>query len=260
MDRRSFVQSMAGVGMLAAQGVPARAQESGRKPRFFRLDYFSFHQGDQSTRLNEFLTATVPVVAKHIQPVGVFTAVFTSHTQTTLVLTGYSSLAEMETVSRTVSEDPTYRKAHEEFERNPEGSYDTLSRVLLQATDFSPEIVPLAEKPKSPRYFEMRYYHSPTSRQLGLVHDRFAKSTLPIFNRFGIHPLLFADTIIGSDMPSLFYIIPFNTLADREKAWDGFNADPEWIKVRADTVARGGQIVNVTNIAMWRATAYSPLS
>jgi hypothetical protein len=260
MDRRSFVQSMAGVGMLAQIGVPARAQESSRKTRFYRLDYFSFHQGDQATRVNEFLTATVPVMAKLIRPVGVFTAVLSQHTQTTVVLTGYSSIEEMETASRGVADDPTYRKAHEEFERSPEGSYDTLSRVLLQTTDFSPEVVLPAEKPKSPRYFEMRYYHSPTSRQLGLVHDRFSKSTIPIFRRFGINPLLFADTIIGPDMPSLFYMIPFATLADREKAWDGFNADPEWIKVRADTVARGGQIVNSTNITIWRATAYSPLS
>ena len=60
-------------------------------------------------------------------------------------------------------------------------------------------------------------------------------------------------------MPNLTYLIPFTTLADREKAWDAFNADPEWVKVRADSVARGGQIVNYNNISLWRATAFSPI-
>jgi hypothetical protein len=45
----------------------------------------------------------------------------------------------------------------------------------------------------------------------------------------------------------------------REKARDAFGGDPEWVKVRAESVARGGQIVNYQNISLWRATAYSPL-
>lgn len=260
MDRRSFVGSMAGAGMLAGQtGAPERAQEAGRKTRFYRLDYFSYHQGDQTNRLTDFLTATAPILAKHVHPVGVFSAVLAPHVQTMLVLTGYSGIEEMETAARAVSEDPAYRKAHGELEKNPEGSYDTLQRVLLQATDFSPEVMPLAEQPKNPRYFELRVYHSPTGRQLGLVHERFAKSEIAIFHRSGLHPILYADTIIGPEMPNLTYIIPFATLGDREKAWDAFNAVPEWVKVRTESVARGGQIVNFNNISLWRAAAFSPL-
>jgi len=260
MDRRSFVESMAGVGMLAAQsGASAQAQEAGRKTRLYRLDYFYYHQGDQTARLTDFLTATAPIIAKQVPTVGVFSAVLAPHAQTMLVLTGYSSVEEMEAASRAVAEDPTYRKAHDELEKYPEGSYDSLQRVLLQATDFSQEIVPLAEKPKSPRYFEVRIYHSPTGRQLGLVHERFAKAEIAIFHRSGVHPILYADTIIGPEMPNLTYVIPFATLADREKAWDAFNADPEWAKVRNESVARGGQIVNFNNLSLWRATAFSPL-
>ena len=260
MDRRSFVESMAGAGMLASQtGVPARAQEAARKTRFYRLDYFSYHQGDQTSRLTDFLTATAPILAQHLRTVGVFSAVLAPHAQTMLVLTGYASIQEMEEASRAVAEDPAFRKAYEALEKSPEGSYDSLQRVLLQATDFSPEVAAPAEKPKNPRYFELRVYHSPTGRQLGLVHERFAKSEIAIFHRSGVHPILYADTIIGPEMPNLTYIIPFATLADREKAWDAFNADPEWVKVRDESVARGGQIVNFNNISLWRATAFSPL-
>ena len=60
-------------------------------------------------------------------------------------------------------------RPHEELESGSEPPYESAERQLLQATDFSPEIVPLAEKPKSPRYFELRIYHSPTERQLRQV-------------------------------------------------------------------------------------------
>ncbi len=53
--------------------------------------------------------------------------------------------------------------------------------------------------------------------------------------------------------------MPFATLADREKAWDAFAADPEWIKVRAESVAHGGQIVDNNDLSLSRAAPYSPI-
>lgn len=105
----------------------------------------------------------------------------------------------------------------------------------------------------------MRLYHSPTQRQLQMVHERFTGAEIPIFHRSGVHPILYADTLAGPEMPNLTYVIPFATLAEREKAWDAFNADPEWIKARADSITRGGQIVDYNNISLWRATAFSPI-
>jgi hypothetical protein len=161
--------------------------------------------------------------------------------------------------ARQIESDSGYQKAREELEKGTDPPYDSAQRVLLQAADFSPEIVPLAEKPKSPRYFELRIYHSPTPRQLRMLHERFAGPEIQIFHRSGVHPILYADTIIGPDMPNLTYLIPFGTLAEREKAWDAFGADPQWAKVRAESIARGGQIVNYNNISLWRAAAFSPI-
>jgi len=255
MNRRSFFQSVAAAGLLSQ----ADAQETGRKTRLYRMDYFYYRQGDQGTRINEFLTSQMPLFTKHIHTLGVFAGVLTQHVQTTLVLSGFSSFEHMTTAARTIEGDSGYQKAHEEFERGSEPPYDTAERQLLAATDFSPEIVVPAEKPKSPRYFELRIYHAPTQRQLHLVHERFAGPEIKIFHRSGVHPIFYADTIIGRELPNLTYMIPFASLADRETAWDKFGADPEWVKVRAESVAKGGQIVNYNNITMYRATAFSPI-
>lgn len=260
MDRRSFVQSMATAGMVSQAGSPAGAEETGNRTLLYRLDYFYYRQGDQGARISKFLTSQMPLLAKSARALGVFTAVMTPHAQTTLVLSGFTSLGEMAAAGRSVESDSGYQKAHEEFEQgNDNPPYDSLQRVVLLATSFSPEIVPLAEKRKQPRYFELRIYHSPTARQLRMVHERFAGPEIKIFHRSGIHPILYADTIIGPEMPNLTYLTPFASLADREKAWDAFAADPEWLKARDESIARGGQIVNYNNISLWRATAYSPI-
>jgi hypothetical protein len=60
-------------------------------------------------------------------------------------------------------------------------------------------------------------------------------------------------------MPNLTYVIPFENLAAREKAWDAFGADPEWIKVRKESIDKHGQISSVMQISLYRATAYSPI-
>ncbi|SPE31570.1 putative NIPSNAP family containing protein [Candidatus Sulfopaludibacter sp. SbA3] len=253
MDRRSFFHSATAAGLLA------QSPESGRKTRLYRIDYFYYRQGTQAGRLNQFFSSQAPLLARHTRALGFFNAVFAPRLQTLMVLSGFESMDGMMSAASQVEADAGYQKAFEGLESGSEPPFDTSQRLLLAATDFSPEIVPLAEKPKSPRYFELRVYHSPTVRQLHMLHERFGGAEVHIFHRSGIHPILYADTIVGPDLPNLTYFMPFATLADREKAWDAFGADPEWVKVRADSVARGGQIVDNNNLSLWRATPYSPI-
>ncbi|MGO9259069.1 MAG: NIPSNAP family protein [Bryobacteraceae bacterium] len=259
MKRRSFVQSVAAASMLAQTEAPAGAQASDAKTRLYRIDYFYYRQGNQANRLSQFFSSQAPLFLKHMRSLGVFTAVMAPHAQTMMVLSGFAGAEDMTAAAVRIEADPGYRKAHAEFEGGAEPPFDSAQRVLLQATAFSPEIASPPEKPKAPRYFELRVYHAPTLRQLAMVHERFAGPEIQIFHRSGVYPILYADTIIGPDLPNLTYLIPFASLADREKAWDAFNSDPEWVKVRAESVARGGQIVDYNNISLWRATAYSPI-
>lgn len=256
MNRRHFVQSVAGASLLSQT---AGAQPSAAKTHLYCLDYFYYRQGDQATRLQQFFGSQAQLWTKHARAFGVFTAVFAPRAQTMLALTGYSSFDDMTAATDAIAADPGFQKAHQELESGSEPAFASWQRVLLQAADFSPEIVPPAEKPKSPRYFEIRVYHSPTKRQWDLLHERFAGPEIRIFHRSGVNPILYGDTIAGPDMVNLTYIVPFASLADREKAWETFNADPESIKVRAESVAKGGQIVDYQNLSLWRAAAFSPI-
>ncbi|HYW44402.1 MAG TPA: NIPSNAP family protein [Bryobacteraceae bacterium] len=260
MNRRSLIQSMGGATMLSAMAAgPAQGQPAARKTRLYRLWYMYLRQGDQGTRINQFLSSQMPLLTRHIHTVGVFNSLIAPHNPLIIVLSGFASFAEMEAADDLIHKDAGYQRAFEEMEKGAEPPYDTAQTVLLRATDFSPEIVPLREPPKTQRIFELRIYHSPTERQLRYLHERFAGPEIAIFHRSGVHPILYADTIIGPAMPNLTYLTPFATLAEREKAWDAFGADPEWTKARADSVARGGQIVAQNDISLLRAAPFSPI-
>ncbi len=253
------MHTVGSAAMLSAlAGSPAQAQ-AGRKTRLYRLQYMYLRQGDQGSRINRFLSWQMPLLTKNIQTVGVFSALLGPRMPLTLVLFGFSGFEEMEAADERIRKDSGYQAALEEMEKGAEPPYDCADHVLLRAADFSPEVVPLKEKPKTPRIFELRVYHAPTERQLRYLHERFAGAEIGIFHRSGVHPILYGDTLVGPDMPNLTYLMPFASLADREKAWDAFGADPEWAKVRAESIARGGQIVSHNNISLLRAASFSPI-
>ena len=258
MDRRDFLFSMTGAGFAAQT---AAAQSQGRKTHIYKIDYFYYRQGSQATRLHEFLSSQMPLLTKHSRTAGVFTAVFAPRTQTTMMISGFTSFDDLLKAGGAVEGDDGYRKGFEQLEQLGKGEppFDNQQRLLLTATDFSPEYTAPAEKPKSPRYFELRVYHSPTVHQLHMLMERFSGAEVAIFHRSGIHPVLYANGMVGPDLPNLTYFMPFATLEDREKAWDAFGKDPEWLKVRAESVAKGGQIVDRQDMSLWRATAFSPM-
>lgn len=245
--------------MLSAMG-SAQAQSTGKKTRLYRLTFFYMRMGDQATRMNQFLSSQLPLLTQVIPgPLGIFNVFLGPHIPAMATLAGFPGFAEMEAASVRYQKDPGFQKAQAELEQGAEPPYDRADTVLLEATDYSPEIIPLQEKPKTPRIFELRVYHSPTLRQSRLLHERFAGPEIKIFHRVGVHPILYTSTIVGPNMPNLTYLTPFATLAEREKAWDAFGADPQWIKVRKESIDRGGQITNQISITLLRPTDYSPI-
>ena len=235
MNRRSFI----GV----AGAAPALAAAPDKRTRYYRLDSYKLQAGTQLPRLHEHLRNTLSN-----GPTLVLEALIAPHMPQVLVMNGFNSLDELHTAHTKMTTDPG----------GPDPGFDTLDTTLLEAAPYSPEITTSPAGAK-PRVFELRVYHSPTYRQLGALHDRFSGPEIKIFHRTGIHPVLYSSTMIGQNMPNLTYLIPFESLAHRETAWAAFGADPEWIKVRKESIDKNGQISSIQNISLWKATDYSPI-
>jgi hypothetical protein len=244
MNRRQFAGALAGVA--AAQ--TARSAEAG-PAHWFLLETFQLRQGDQVTRMHDFLKAWLPKTPAG--PKLVLEAVIAPHSPQLLAVIGVANFEDIRAAQAALTLSLTGLGPSEPL-------FETLNTTILEAAAYSPEIS--AGKSDKARYFELRTYHSPTMPQLIALHQRFAGPERRVFQRSGILPLFYSSTLIGANMPNLTYLIPFDSLAAREKAWAAFGADPEWIKARNESIDKAGQIVSVSDIAIYRATPYSPIS
>jgi hypothetical protein len=57
----------------------------------------------------------------------------------------------------------------------------------------------------------------------------------------------------------LVYMLAFPSRAAAEASWKAFRADPEWIKVKADSEKDGGPLTTKIESVFLAGTDYSPL-
>ncbi len=94
--------------------------------------------------------------------------------------------------------------------------------------------------------YELRIYHCVPGRLPALL-NRFETITLPLWDKHGIRQAGFWTTGIGDSNQDLYYLLAWESLAEREQKWDGFAADPEWLEKRAETEKDGAIVASVNN-------------
>ena len=75
--------------------------------------------------------------------------------------------------------------------------------------------------------YELRIYRCVPGR-LPTLLSRFANETLRIWEKHGIRQAGFWTTLIGKSNQEITYMLAWDSMAEREKRWDAFLADPEW--------------------------------
>jgi hypothetical protein len=105
--------------------------------------------------------------------------------------------------------------------------------------------------------YEFRVYQ-PALGQMPKLLARFRDHTVPIWEKHGIRPLGFWTTLIGESNNELTYIIPWESLADRETRWTAFLNDPAWHKARDDSEREGPIVASIRNQIL-TPTAFSAL-
>jgi hypothetical protein len=74
--------------------------------------------------------------------------------------------------------------------------------------------------------------------------------------RHGIRPAGFWTVQIGESNNDLYYLLAWESLAEREKKWTAFMTDPAWISARAES-ERDGQIIASIKSMILQPTAFS---
>jgi hypothetical protein len=102
---------------------------------------------------------------------------------------------------------------------------------------------------------ELRIYHCITGRLPALL-KRFETVTLDLWARHGIRQAGFWTVAVGPSNQDLYYLVAWESLAEREAKWAAFQADPEWIAKRAESEADGPIVERISNLIL-TPTAFS---
>jgi NIPSNAP len=258
MNRRSFFaqnMAVAALGSAALDNALA-AQEaanpaSPQSPReYYQFVTLRLQSGPQVSRmLGWFEKRAFPIFEKHkFGPIGIFNVNVGPDIPSVVAIIPYLSLAQMESLWAELASDPDWRAARGELDTGDPPFYRE-DVALRRATPFAQPLKATAPGEPAHKVYELRIYESPTERQLGYLHNRFAGGEIDVFHKSGIHPVLYSDTLIGPNMPNMAYLIPFENEGSRENAWAAFGQNPDWQRIRDESVRKGGEIVrNITNM------------
>ena len=267
MERRTFLTSTLGTTLMAAAAQASGAGQAGGSvtPEFYVWRHFVLRTGTQPRRLADFLqNAAIPALNRlgH-KPVGVFEVVFGLPSPGVFVLTPSSSLDALSAIEAGLEKDEAFMKAADGYLNAPatDPVYVRQELSLLRAFANVPRIeVPAATATKGPRLFELRIYESHNERAHRLKARMFEEmGEVDIFRRCGLMPVFFGRTLVGPRMPNLTYMLVYENMAAREKAWNAFRVDPDWKKLASTPGYADAEIVsNITSVLL-RPAGYSQI-
>lgn len=166
----------------------------------------------------------------------------------TYILT-FDSMADREAKWGAFQADPGWHEVRVKTEE----SGPIVAQVInsfMRLTPYSPQ------QPKvTSAVQELRIYDAVPGK-LPELHNRFSNHTMGLFEKHGIDNIAYWTDDVGISN-RLIYLLGYPSLADREKSWSGFQADPDWQQARAAS-EENGPLVRVSSHCMMRPTAYSP--
>jgi hypothetical protein len=162
----------------------------------------------------------------------------------------YEDLTEREKKLAAFGSDLAWkRQVAEETEREGGPVVARVQNTMLQLTPYSP-----TPRLKT-KIQEWRIYEAMPGR-LPDLHNRFANHTLRLFEKHMMTNIGYWTEVFGTSN-RLVYMLGYPSLADREKSWAAFQADPDWQRARAESETKG-PLVAKTYVRILRPTAYSP--
>jgi hypothetical protein len=171
------------------------------------------------------------------KPIGVFTELEDSPTNRIFVLIPFDSLEQFSHAAANLAADSTYQKDSAEFMNLPKNDppYVKFDSSLLLAMKGAPKLeVPPSTAEKKPWIFELRTYTSSTEAKGINKINMFNSGEIPVMKEVGLSPVFFAQSIVGTQLPSLTYMVSGENKEEHKKHWGGFGPNPVWQKLSKD--------------------------
>jgi hypothetical protein len=256
MDRRKFLAASMASSALAVAGRSAAESPATGPREYYQLRRYSLLSGPQ-TKLTEsfFADALIPALARlGLGPVGAFRLDIGPDTPAYYLLIPGPSINVLAELDLRLAQDAAFLKAADPF-WNATAAAPAFQRVdisLLSAFIGWPKVTPpAAAATKGKRILQLRTYESPSNGDHVRKVEMFHSGEFEIFLNAGFHPVFFGDTLLGSRLPNLTYMLSFADQTELEAKWNVFRNDPTWKKLSTSPRYSYDQIVtNITNLIL----------
>lgn len=243
-------------GLAASALLSARPAETETAQTYLEIKTWQLHnsQEDQPARVADYLEAGLtPALARAGAKLdGAFSNLIGPDGPYYITLTQYASLAEMQNVLTKLSSDDAHLRAMQKLDSGSGLPFVRVESNLLKSFARMPALdAPDASRKHSPRIFELRRYESQTFLTLARKVAMFNEGEMRIFQRLGMRPVFFAETIVGPKQPNLMYMLSYDDLAARDRLWRDFGNDPDWKKLSSRPELKDSEIVaNISNVIL----------
>lgn len=246
---------IAGLAASAVAGFGAQAATPVNNS-YLEVQTWHFHnsQENQAKRTSQFLqSGLVPALSRaEAQFIGAFQNVISQDGPYYVTVTQYPSLGAMQEVLGKLAADEAYQQAIREWSNGPGLPFVRVESSLLRSFDVMPQAtVPKDVANRPARIFELRTYENQSFAARNTKVGMFNQGEAAIFERLGMKPVFFGETLIGPKLPNVMYMLTYDSLADRDRLWHEFGSDPEWKKLRAQAQLADSEIVaNISNVIL----------
>jgi len=260
VDRREFLAASAAAAVLPIPTIVGLAQSSTKQ--YIELRRYHLLPGPKQRAFTAFVgDVAVPAMNRAgVGKVGAFTVVYGENAPSLLLVMVHATLDNVVSLRDRLATDAEYARAGAAILDAPlsDPPFVRVDSPLLRCFDAMPTLEPSpAAGTATARIYEMRTYESHSDRAALNKLKMFNAGEVPIFRRAGLTPVFFGETLIGTKMPSLTYMLTFSDMAARDRAWSAFSKDPEWKSLSADPQYRDN--VSAISDIILQPTAYSQI-
>ncbi|GAC1425861.1 MAG: hypothetical protein NVS9B7_28580 [Flavisolibacter sp.] len=235
MKRRIFLKASfftTTLSTLSTLAVKAgmRAEKKNIKKQFYELRVYTFkNQLQQKIVENFFQQAAIPAYNRiGMTPIGVFEEMKEEGQKKLFVIIAFDSLEDFIKSEERLSGDQTYQQAATPYLQASATApaYERIESSLLRPF-LHMAFIKIPDR--KPRLFELRRYESASESAGKKKIEMFnLKGEIDIFNRVGLTPVFFGETVIGGLRPNLTYMLCFDDMEAHDRNWKSFVSDPEW--------------------------------
>jgi hypothetical protein len=258
MNRRDLLSGSVGLGLMTAQAQTANDTNS-----FLELTTWFLHNSpeEQGKRVSEFLQHGMMPALGRAGSGAKFTAAFGNVIGEGgpyyLSLVEYPSMQAFGETLTALRADNQFQSAVSGLSSGGEFPFVRTESSLLRSFDVMKQAAGPVSNGK--RTFELRTYESQSFAALKTKVAMFNEAEAKIFERLGMRPVFFGETIIGPRQPNLKYMLSYDDLAARDRLWQQFVSDPEWKKLSTRPELKDPMIVaNISNVIL-HALPFSPV-